>query len=71
MKEKGLGQYRSLHLTRLALMNTQHILCLLLTDHCLYAVAHQHRQEAMVRGSASAVDDVGKLWCPFQMDNRS
>lgn len=29
-----------------------------LTNHCLYTVAHQHRQEAMVGGSAGAVDDV-------------
>lgn len=42
-----------------------------LTNHCLYTVAHQHRQEAMVRGSASAVDDVWKLGRPLQMDNRS
>lgn len=41
----------------------------ILTDHGLYAVAHQHRQEAMVGGSAGAVDDVGKLGRPLQMDN--
>lgn len=46
-------------------------LCHSLTNHCLYTVAHQHRQEAMVGSSASAVDDVRKLRCPFQMDNRS
>ena len=40
-----------------------------LTNHCLYTVAHQHRQEAMVRRRPGAVDDVGKLRGPLQVDN--
>ena len=40
-----------------------------LTNHCLNTVAHQHGQEAMVRRRPGAVDDVGKLRCPLQVDN--
>ena len=38
-----------------------------LTDHGLYAVAHQHRQEAVVGGCAGAVDYVGQLGRPLQV----
>ena len=40
-----------------------------LTNHRLYTVAHQHGQEAVVRRRPGAVDDVGKLRCPLQVDN--
>lgn len=51
--------------------NLGHNFCYVLTNHCLYAIANQHGQEAMVWGSAGAVDDVGKLGRPLQMDNWS
>lgn len=41
-----------------------------LTDHGLYAVAHEHWQKAMVGGCAGAVDDIRKLWRPLQVNYR-
>lgn len=55
----------------LLIKNLGNNFCYVLTNHCLYAIANQHGQEAMVWGSAGAVDDVGKLGRPLQMDNWS